>query len=125
VLAFAHAEQGDRDESLVAFLHGIIQQPRTAHMLLALDTDRPEETDEILDHNAGVDVLLRLGAYFEQMSPEVEDWFTSILEAPLVRAMIDEYLEVRRKWRATLPTFAAVYIRSTTSDSRGLRPGSS
>lgn len=99
LLAFAHAESGNRDESLAAFLHGAIQHPRAAHLLLSRRTDHPEGADEIMDHNAGVDLLDHLGAYLERLSPELEDWFTTILEAPAVKAAIAEYQKVRQQWR--------------------------
>lgn len=99
VLAFALAEVGDPSGSLTAFLRAAIKSPRAAHILLGLETDRPENTDTVLDHNAGVDLRERLEAYLQQMGPETGGWFSTILESSWARTTIDEYREVRRRWR--------------------------
>lgn len=98
-LAFALFEMGKKTEALEAWMHGVVQFPRAARILMGLDTDAPTDADEARDHNAGIAMLRDLAAYLISTTEEFDAFFTTALEAETTKFMLDEYAEAKRRWR--------------------------
>ena len=96
--AFAAFELADHDEALACWLHAAIQRPRAAHMVLDADVDtEPKEFEEVQDHNAGVHLVRSLGKYLKRKP--ARGFFTAILSAPEVRALMQEHDAALKAWR--------------------------
>jgi tetratricopeptide (TPR) repeat protein len=98
VAAFAAFELADHDEALARWLRAAIQRPRAAHMVLDADMDtEPKELEEVQDHNAGVHLVRSLGEYRKRKP--ARGFFTAILSAPEVRALMQEHAAAVKAWR--------------------------
>ncbi len=99
IAAFAGHEIGEADEALACFLHGVLNRPRTARMLLGLRSGKPEGYEEIRDHNEGIDECVDLKAFLGRQSRASRQFFSGLLKAPPVVALLDEAEDARRRWR--------------------------
>lgn len=99
--AFAHFELGQREQALVAFLHGALNHPRAARML-AREKTRGKHTvtsrDEAEDYNTGVSLLRGLHAYLRAQSRISRRFFREVIGDARVVRLLDESLAVVRRW---------------------------
>lgn len=98
--ALAAFELGRKDEARWRFLHGALNQPRTARMLLGLRTTAPDprRRDEVEDHNAGVDGLQDLRPFLGRRAGGWKRFFRAMLREPEVGALLAEKEAVVRRW---------------------------
>lgn len=97
VAALARYEAGQRAEALSSFLHGAINVPRAARILLGERTTKPKSSDEARDHNSGVHLWHALHAY-RARRPVGMRLFGRILKDARVRGLLDESEAVVRRW---------------------------
>ena len=101
VAAFAYVELGQREQALVAFLHGALNHPRAARML-ASERTRGKHTvtspDEAEDHNTGVSLLRGLHAYVHGQSRISRRFFRDVIGDARVVRLLDEGVAVVRRW---------------------------
>ena len=101
VAAFAYVELGQREQALVAFLHGALNHPRAARML-ASEKTRGKHTvtsrDEAEDHNTGVSLLRGLHAYVHGQSRISRRFFRDVIRDARVVRLLDESVAVVRTW---------------------------
>lgn len=89
--AFALFEQGERAAALGRFIHGALQDPRAARMLLGLRSPtKPTKRHEAADHNTGVAMRRRLHAYLGAQSRTSKAFFQSILKDLRVERLLLE-----------------------------------
>jgi len=98
VLALAQLELGQRGEALVSFLHGALNHPRAARMLLGERTTRPTGSHEARDHNAGVHLLRSLHAYLANPRRASVRFLLGVVRDPRVKALLDEAEATVRRW---------------------------
>lgn len=97
-LALALHESGEKRRALVHFLCGAIQFPRAARLLTGLRAQKPTNMDEARDYDHGQDFQLEIGQYLDAHR-RTRRYFADVLKLPKVAALIDEYENVRRRWR--------------------------
>jgi tetratricopeptide (TPR) repeat protein len=98
VAALAHFETGRRRAALAAFLHGALNGPRAARVLLGLRPRAPRTSDEARDHEAGIDLRKDLAAYLRDRRRASLRFFSGILARPEVAGLLDEIEAVVRRW---------------------------
>lgn len=98
VAAFAQFEAGQREEATVSFLHGALNNPRAARMVLGLRTTRPDRHLEARDHNTGVHLGRALRPFLSQRRRASLRYFREFLGAPRVVSLVDEVETVARRW---------------------------
>lgn len=101
IAAFAWRELGEVDEALACFLHGALNLPRTARMLMGLGVSRPTTSAGARDHNIGVSECADLEAFLQLQPRASREFFLTILEDPPVGALLDELADVRQRWQDT------------------------
>lgn len=97
-------ELGRQEESVSCFLHGALNHPLTARLLLDERTARPRSNHEIEDHNAGVAMSRSLQAYRGSRSPASRRFFRRLVRDPRVVALLDEIASVARQRELEHPT---------------------
>lgn len=91
VQALAVFELGRTDEARTLFLHAALQSPRAARMLVGVRTPtEPSIMSEAFDHNLGVALVRRVGAYLKRQSANSKAFFSSLVHHPRVSAALDE-----------------------------------
>lgn len=98
VAAFAQLEAGRAREALVSFLHGALNQPRAARLLVGRRTRRPASSGEARDHDAGVDLFQQLHAYFHARARRSQRFFSRALALPGVASLLAEVEDLARRW---------------------------
>lgn len=98
IAAFAWRELGELDEALACFLHGALNLPRTARMLMGLPVSRPTTSAGARDHNIGVSECADLEAFLLLQPRASRESFLKIIEDPSVVALLDELADVRQRW---------------------------
>ncbi len=102
--AFASFELGDWGAALASFLHGVLNRPRTARMLLDRPSPAPEGYDEARDHNGGIEECADLAGFLGRQTDASKGFFRGLLAAPEIAALVAEKRETiaqRNKQRAT------------------------
>jgi tetratricopeptide (TPR) repeat protein len=101
--AFALRELGREREALSFFLHGALNYPRAACLVLGMGTRQPRSYEEARDHNAGVAMRENLGSYLRgnrgRRFTRSKRFFTGIMGSPEVAALLDELEDATRRWR--------------------------
>jgi tetratricopeptide (TPR) repeat protein len=103
VAALAQFEAGRRDEAVASFLHGALNNPRAANMMLGFRSNRPENLLEGRDHNTGVHLVRALRPFLAQRRRASLRFFRQLLEDPRVVSLVDEAQTVTRRWSAAGP----------------------
>jgi len=98
IAAFAWRELGEIDEALACLLHGALNRPWTARMLMGLPTSEPRNVEEVIDHNGGIDTCADLEAYLGRQSRASRQFFLGTLKAAPVVELLNEAEDVRRRW---------------------------
>jgi tetratricopeptide (TPR) repeat protein len=98
VAGFAQFEAGRPREALTAFLHGALNHPRAARLLVGRAMKRPTSSAEARDHNAGVDLLEQLHAYFPARARRSRRFFSRVLVLPGVVSLLTEVEDLARRW---------------------------
>lgn len=101
VAAFAWRELGELDEALARFLHGTLNRPRTARMLMGLRSSEPRTSEDIRDHNGGISECADLEAFLGRQPRASRRFFLKILKAPQVVELLKEAKAVRKRWHDT------------------------
>jgi tetratricopeptide (TPR) repeat protein len=104
IAAFALYELGRIDQVLSAFLHGALNHPRAARMLLGERTTTPKSSEEIRDHNAGVSLRRELHAFLKNQSRASKRFFRTLVRDPRVVRLLDEIVAVVERRMAQHPT---------------------
>ncbi len=99
VAAFARCEVGRRREALASFLHGALNSPRAARMLLGLRDPQPRSRDEAEDYNAGVDLERDLHAYLRDRRRASLRFLARVVAQPKVAGLLKEVEAVVERWR--------------------------
>jgi tetratricopeptide (TPR) repeat protein len=98
VAALAHFETGRRRAALAAFLHGALNAPRAARLLLGRRLRAPRSADEARDHESGIDLGKDLAAYLRDRRRASLRFLTAVLARPEVVRLLDEIEAVVRRW---------------------------
>jgi len=101
VAAFAWRELGDLGEAAACFLHGALNLPRTANMLLELPVAGPTSYADARDHNIGISQCADLDAFLQLQPHASREFFLKILHEPSVVELLDELADVRQRWQET------------------------
>jgi len=104
IAAFALYELGRTDRVLNAFLHGALNHPRAARMLVGERPTKPKSSEEARDHNTGVSLLRELHAYLKDQSRASKRFFRAIVRDPQVVALLDEIVAVVQRRTMQHPT---------------------
>jgi tetratricopeptide (TPR) repeat protein len=111
VAGFAQREAGRPREALVSFLHGALNRPRAARLLLGRRTSRSANSMEAEDHNAGVELLRQLHAYFPARSQRSRRFFTRAIALPGVAGLLTEVDDLTRRWFGQPKADRAIFER--------------
>jgi hypothetical protein len=98
VAGFAQFEAGRAREGLGSFLHGALNHPRAARMLVGRGVKRPTTSAEARDHETGIDLLKDLHAYFPARARRSRRFFSRVLALPAVAALLAEVEGLNRRW---------------------------
>ena len=104
IAALALFELGRTDQVLSAFLHGALNYPRAARMLLGERTTAPKSGEEIRDHNTGVSLRRELHAYLETRSRASKRFFRALVRDPRMVGLLDEIVAVVQRRSKQHPT---------------------
>ena len=111
VAGFAQLEAGRPREALVSFLHGALNQPLAARLLVGRRTRRPASSREARDHDAGVDLLQHLHAYLNARAQRSRRFFSRALALPGVAALVAEVEELAGRWFGQPKAARAIFER--------------
>ncbi|MDF1556110.1 MAG: hypothetical protein P1P84_23770 [Deferrisomatales bacterium] len=100
VAALARFELGQKGDALALFLHGALNHPLAARLLLGQRTPKPRDREEAQDHNAGVRLLRALHGYLDRHGRACRTFFRRVLRDEHVAALLDEVADAVRKDRA-------------------------
>lgn len=105
IAAFALLEMNNNTQAAGHFIHAFLNSPRAAKILLGQrvgrKTDLPPKTGtEIDDHNTGVELLEQLGAYLKECSSKKIQFFTELMNQPLVATLLTELGAAIEGWHA-------------------------
>jgi len=100
VAALALFETNRRRAALAAFLHGALNGPRAARLLLGLKSPVPRSPDEASDHSAGIDLRRDLAAYLRDRRRASLRFFASVVALPAMAGLLAEIEAVALRWRA-------------------------
>jgi tetratricopeptide (TPR) repeat protein len=104
IAAFALYELGRIDQVLSSFLHGALNHPRAARMLLGERKLGPKSGGEVRDHNTGVSMRRALHAYLSGQSRASKRFFRALIRDPRVAGLLDEIVAVVQRRMAQHPT---------------------
>jgi tetratricopeptide (TPR) repeat protein len=104
VAGFAIYELGRTEDALAVFLHGALNYPWAARVILGVGTDPPQSRHEASDHNAGFDIRRDLNGYLQKQGRKTRDFFKGMVENGRVGALLNEMDLVVRRWRDQHPT---------------------
>ncbi len=96
--ALALFELGRLAEATASFLHGVLNHPRAARMLLGERTDKPSTYEDVEDHNEGVYLSRALKGFLAKQGRGSREFFCRLLKGPSVAALERELAETERKW---------------------------
>lgn len=98
--ALAAYELGRRDEARWRFLHGALNRPRAASMLLGLSTPPFQDRGivEVSDHNRGVSLRQDLRGYLGGGRAGATRFFRGLLRHPTVLALLGEKQAAVERW---------------------------
>lgn len=99
VAALAYFETGRRRAALAAFLHGALNGPRAASVLLGLKPRAPRSSDEARDHEAGIYLRKDLAAYLRYRRRASLRFFAGVVARPEVKGLLGEIDAVVGRWR--------------------------
>lgn len=97
IVAFAAFELELEEMAIAHFLHGALNQPRVARMLVGERCRKPQGLDETRDHSDGVAMRRSLSAYLGKRRQRRTRFFRGLLETTQVQAMLDEIHHVRQR----------------------------
>ncbi|MCW8137585.1 MAG: hypothetical protein KIT58_01625 [Planctomycetota bacterium] len=93
-------ELGRKDEARWRFLHGALNKPRVARLLLGLRTPALSRSRswEAEDHNSGVELLRDLHGFLDGQSGVSRRFFQGLLRNTRVAALLEEKSAVVERW---------------------------
>jgi tetratricopeptide (TPR) repeat protein len=94
VAGFALFELGRHLEAIEWFLHAALNSPRTAYLLLDKKDTTPKTSEEIEDHNSGVEICHGLPQFFRMQSKHSKKFFKKLLDH---KVSSDLLIEVRQR----------------------------
>lgn len=94
---FALLELGSTADAAALYLHGALNHPQAAGMLLEKKTTPPKNAAEVADHNTGVSLLQILHGYLTQQRSSARRFFQDLLSTPGVASLLKEMEIVVRK----------------------------
>lgn len=100
VAAFALYELGRHQDAGAMFLHGGLNHPRAAKMILGMRSRQPKDYEEARDHNVGVELLRTLHAYLGQQSRRAKKFFRDLVRHPHADALLTEIMDVVVRWHS-------------------------
>ena len=96
--AFALFDLGRSEDAFAYFLHGALNHPSAARILLGINNDAPRTSGESSDHNIGVFLRRELHGYLSKESRSSRGFFASIGSNPQVRALLKEMEATVERW---------------------------
>jgi len=96
--ALALFEVGRRREALEKFIHGALNGPRAARMLLGIRDAAPRTRDEAEDHNVGVTLCHEVHGYLRDRRRASLRFFKGIATRPSVTSLLKEAEDVVQRW---------------------------
>ena len=98
IAGFAVYELGRTEEALALFIHGALNYPRAARVILGIQTAPPESSHEARDHNAGIDMYRDLNDYLRKEGRRTRRFFKGVVKNGRVGALLNEMdLVIRRR----------------------------
>ncbi|EFK08112.1 conserved hypothetical protein [delta proteobacterium NaphS2] len=89
---------GRTEEALALFIHGALNYPRAARVILGIQTAPPESSHEARDHNAGIDMYRDLNDYLRKEGRRACRFFKGVVKNGRVGALLNEMdLVIRRR----------------------------
>lgn len=99
VAGLALFEVGRRKDAITSFLHGALNYPRAARLLLGRSSPAaPKHWEEGEDHNVGVSLVRNLHVYLKAPTRAGLSFFRRLVAEPQVSALLCEIEEVKRRW---------------------------
>jgi hypothetical protein len=98
VAALAFFEVGRQRAALASFLHGALNAPRAARMVLGFKDRTPRSSDEVRDHNTGIDLRRDLHTYLRGGRRPSLRFFARTVAVPEVAGLLREIEAVVVRW---------------------------
>jgi tetratricopeptide (TPR) repeat protein len=102
--ALAFFEVGRQRAALASFLHGALNAPRAARMVLGFKDRAPRSSDAVGDHNTGIDLRRDLHAYLRDGRRPSLRFFVRVVAGPDVAGLLKEIEAVVVRWHEQHPT---------------------
>jgi tetratricopeptide (TPR) repeat protein len=96
--AFALFEVGRQRAALASFLHGALNSPRAARMLLGLRSRTPRSSDEVRDADTGVELRRDLHAFLRDGRRASLRFFGKVVRRSNVASLLEEIEAVVERW---------------------------
>ncbi len=104
IAAFAFFELGRYEDVLPHFIYGTVNYPRASRTLNGQRTLTPKTSEEIRDHNEGIELCQALHNFKMNQSRKSKQFFQALLKQPRIAAVIRESGELTNQWHAQRPT---------------------
>jgi len=95
--ALALFELGQLEDSMAFFLHGALNYPRTASMLVGRRLPPPCNHEEWRDQDMGDSFRANLGGFFSRQTARSRRFFRRLIADPKVSDLLQEVAEARRQ----------------------------
>ncbi len=99
VAALAAHELGRLDDARAWFIHAALNAPRTVAMVLGVRMPKPEDSEEVRDHNGGVALTGALPAYLRGRTGLSRRFFADLWKSQALAEWRRELAEATRRWR--------------------------
>lgn len=96
--AFASFELGEAVSAKSFFLHGLLNLPISAHMLIGEKYPKPKSHEEIEDHKNGFETLSALSCYLRGQRRKTKAFFKNLARHSKIIALHEERKEVTKRW---------------------------
>jgi tetratricopeptide (TPR) repeat protein len=98
IASFALFEMNKCHEALLYFVHGTLNDPFSAKMILGLKTPEPETHEEYRNYNHGISMRRSLHQFRKKQSRDSRQFFKTLINHKDIKNLLNEYKSVREKW---------------------------
>lgn len=98
VAAFAFFEMNSKEDALTAFLHGALNHPRMARLLVGIKMPAPTNGDDVEGHNSGIYLIKQIGNYLKDKNRLSLKFFKRVVMNPKIVGLLDEMAAITKHW---------------------------
>lgn len=99
IAAFALFEMNKRREALPHFVHGTLNAPFCAKMILGMKTPKPKDYEEHTNYNQGAYMRRSLLGFRKKQSRDSKQFFKKIITHDSMKNALKEYASASEEWK--------------------------